>query len=438
VGVTEATGAPDRWLEEARRLDRWMSDRDLAGHDPHDFLASPVVRGATLGNRWVAVAWTQLGKRLPVQLRPLLRVPRLRNAKGVGLVLAARARLATLGIRGLDTAGLVDWLNTAADRGRAGAGWGYPFPWANRDFMAPAGTPSAVATAFVGHGLLDAAEMTGLDRAADLAMEAAPFLAQSLHRIPGPGDTFCFSYTPLDRRAVHNASLLAASLLARLHGRGAGAEPGTGAGESSVEVAGPAADLISRAARFTLSAQRPDGSWPYGVTGRDQWADSFHTGYVLLALEEIGQHVEVPGLTGAVDRGVDYWRVAFFSGPAVGFHPGEAYPVDTHAVAQAILTFLGLRDRVPGAMAEAVRLGEWVMAEMRDPEGFYYYQHHGWWRNRLPYLRWTQAWMLRALAELAVHASADARQGAGSGRAPGDETGAGDQPGRPGGSGTGS
>jgi hypothetical protein len=400
---------PNRWRDAALELDAWMAERDLAGYDPHDFLASPFISAATLGSRWAAVAWTQLGKRLPVQIRPLLGVPRLRNAKGVGLVLAARARTSTTStstsatstststFRAGEVAGLVRWLEGAAERGWGGAGWGYPFPWANRDFMAPAGTPSSVATAFVGHGLLDAEDRLGVAAAGALAAEAAPFLARGLNRIPGPDGTFCFSYTPLDRRCVHNASLLAASLLARLHGRALGA-----ARANDPPGALPLAELARDATRFTLAAQRPDGSWPYGVTGRDQWVDSFHTGYVLLALEEIGRHVEVDGIEESIERGVAYWRASFFDGPAVGFHPGRPYPVDTHAVAQAILTFLGLRHRIPDGVAEAERLGEWALAEMRNPAGYYYYQHHGRWRNRIAYMRWTQAWMLRALAELSV------------------------------------
>jgi hypothetical protein len=402
--------ATDRWAEAALELERWMADRDYAGYDPHDFLASPLVRAATLGSRWAGVAWTQVGKRLPVQLRSLLRVPALRNPKAVGLVLAGRARLERSdavsastwtagGVAAVDE--MVWWLERVGVRGYGGVGWGYPFPWANREFMVPAGTPSSVATAFVGHGLLDLAEtLRGRGPAAApvarlagrLADEAGGFLAGGLARIPGPADTFCFSYTPLDRRAVHNASLLAASLLARLQGV---ARPEAASVREPVE-------LARRATLFTLAAQRPDGSWPYGVAARDGWVDSFHTGYVLLALEEVARHLEVPALEEAVERGVAYWRAAFFQGPAVSHRPGGRYPVDTHAVAQAILTFLGLRHRVPGAVEEARRLGRWAVTEMRDPAGFYYYQHHGGWRNRLPYMRWVQAWMYRALVELAL------------------------------------
>jgi hypothetical protein len=403
--VRPTTDTPTSWLAAANDLDRWMAERDYAGYDPHDFLASPLVRAASLGNRWAAVAWTQLGRRLPIQIRPALHVPVARNPKGIGLVLAAQVRLAAAeGKAGPDRLNrareLVRWLDRAADRSHPGAGWGYPFPWANRDFMAPAGTPSSVATAFVGHALLDAADRFGIDEARSLAAEAGPFLTTALQRIPGSRDTFCFSYTPLDRRPVHNASLLAASLLARL---------------------GSAADvhLVHGALEFTLRAQRHDGAWPYGAGRRNQWVDSFHTGYILLALDGIGRDLEAAGrgadrerIEAAVARGVAYWRASFFQGPAVGTHPGDKFPVDAHAVAQAILTFLGLRHRIPDGLEEARRLAGWAMEEMRDPAGYYHYKHHGRWRNRVPYMRWVQSWMLVALAELAA---AEAKAGEGGG-----------------------
>jgi hypothetical protein len=381
-----------RWRDAALELDRWMAERDYAGHDPHDLLASPLVRRLTFGSRWAAVAWTQLGKRLPVQTRGALRVPAMRNAKGVGLVVAGKARLGSALGSG-DVPELVGWLDENAIRGGKGAGWGYPFPWANRDFQAPAGTPSGVVTAFVGHGLLDAAE--GLDgevaeRARSLAREAPAFLTTSLQRIPGPGDTFSFSYTPLDQRVVHNANVLVASLLAR------------------ADSSRTTAELVARATRFTLLAQREDGAWLYGTTRRDHWIDSFHTGYILLALEEIGRHVEVEGLEAALERGLAYWRDAFFQGPAVGHGPERRFPVDAHAVAQAILTFLGLAHRIPDGRAEAERLGRWLLEEMREPDGHYAYMHHHWWKNRLAYMRWTQAWVFRALAELADNTDEEA------------------------------
>lgn len=381
----------ERWIEAALALDRWLEARGDAGHDPHDLLASPLVRRLTFGSRWGAVAWTQLGKRSPISPRGLLGVPRSRNAKGIGLTLAAQVRLAESGVvnnadRHRERArGLAEWLYGAGVEVGGGVGWGYPFPWANRDFYAPAGTPSSVVTAFVGHALLDTAEAFGWRDALEYAVRGGEFLRRELNRIPGEGDIFCFSYTPLDRRGVHNASVLAASLLARL-GRATG-------DEAMLE------DAL-RAARFTVAAQGADGSWPYGITGRNQWVDSFHTGYTLVALSDVARAVGSEEFEPALRRGLEYWERAFFKGPAVSFYPGEEFPVDLHAVAHAIVTLIHFRERLPGALERAGGLADWCLREMRDPAGHFYYQRHRRWRNRVAYVRWIQAWMLLALSAL--------------------------------------
>jgi hypothetical protein len=386
----------NRWIAAAQQLDGWMRERDYAGYDPHDWLSARPIRALSFGSRWLGAAWTQVGKRVPVQLRPLVGVSPARNAKGIGLTLAAHARLfsATGTVSYTASAsGFIEWLGASGVRAGDGIGWGYPFPWANRDFYAPHGTPSSVVTSFIGQALLDSTEYAPghvpTEEARRLAAGAGAFIATGLRRIPGPDGTFCFSYTPLDRRAVHNASLLAAALLARLAAAG------------SARADEWAADALA-AARFTVRSQLPDGSWPYGAGARNAWVDSFHTSYCLFSLDAIARALRTTEFDDAIADGIRYWRGAFFGGPGVGFHPGVAFPVDTHAVAHAIFTFCELQHRIPDALAEAERLADWCMREMRDPAGFFYYQKHRHYVNRLPYMRWTQAWMLLALAQLAA------------------------------------
>ncbi|MGH7476961.1 MAG: hypothetical protein ACRELD_11770, partial [Longimicrobiales bacterium] len=213
----------NRWAAAALELDAWMRERDYAGIDPFDLLASPLTRRAASASRWAGVALTQLGKRASVDARGALGIAPARNAKTIGLLLSAQARLAVAlpkQAAALERQALeqIDWLDRVADRGGEGVAWGYPFPWANRHFHAPAGTPSAVATAFIGHGLLDAARAFDSDRARSLAADAARFIDEGLNRLHTGGSALCFSYTPIDARCVHNANVLAASLLARVAG----------------------------------------------------------------------------------------------------------------------------------------------------------------------------------------------------------------------------
>ena len=157
------------------------------------------------------------------------------------------------------------------------------------------------------------------------------------------------------------------------------------------------------AARWSARAQASDGSWPYGVGSRNAWIDSFHTSYNLLALRQIGHFLGTDELEFAVIRGAEYWRRAFVGRPAVGFYAFRPYPVDAQAVAVAIMTFVALRDLWPDALAAAEELGRWALVHLRSPRGpAFYYQVHRRVTNRIPYMRWTEAWMLAALADLAA------------------------------------
>jgi hypothetical protein len=97
-----------------------------------------------------------------------------------------------------------------------------------------------------------------------------------------------------------------------------------------------------------------------------------------------------------------YWERTFLRGDAVWLTSTSEYPIDMHAVAHAIITLCVFRDELPDAVNKADRLAAWALREMRDESGFFYYQKQRAFVNRIPYMRWTQAWMLRALSELAT------------------------------------
>ena len=370
--------------EAALTLLAWAEARDWRGHDPFDLLLSPFA-APLRPFRWPSVVWTQIGRRLPWDLRHLLAVPPHENPKALALGVMGCLDLGRAG----STEGARGWAPLArrllGSQGSDG-GWGYPFPWANRHFKVPAGTPSGVVTAFVTQALVQVPEEGGkADRvmkaeAGEALLRGADFVHTRLRRVPTPHGPL-LSYTPLDRRAVHNASVLAAAVLAR-----GAVTPG---GESAW--AGEARAV----AHATLAAQRSDGSWPYGTSGRDAFVDSYHTGYVLAALAEVDARVGLPGTEEALRRGYAYWKEAFLGGPAVGPAPATPYPVDLHGVAQGILTLLDFGDR-----DRAHRLATWALAHARREDGAFVFTWSPGRVNRIAYLRWVQAWMFRALAAL--------------------------------------
>jgi len=205
------------------RLRAWCRERGYAGHDPFDALNSRVFQATPLRNsRLARLAWTQLFKRSPVDLRPLALVPAGRNAKGTALfalAALARFRAGTSAEREAEARELLgDLLDARLEAsGPEGytAAWGYNFDWQGRAFFAPRGTPAVVPTAFAVRALVEAARAFEDDRQyLRAARGACDFILRGLNRSVDSDDELCFSYTPLDRTRVYNASLLAAEALA--------------------------------------------------------------------------------------------------------------------------------------------------------------------------------------------------------------------------------
>jgi hypothetical protein len=359
-----------------------------AGYDPYDALRSPLVRALSFGARWPRVAWIQLVKRSPINLRPWLLVSKSVNPKALGLVargLVFEGRARDVDRRAEVTA-LLDRLDAMRSPGATGSGWGYPFDWQSRAFFVPEKTPSIVCSTFVANAYLDAYRAWGEARWLERARETCDFLLSDLHRTPGPDDTFCFSYTPVDETRVHNANLLGAELLARVARE---------TGERSL------ASAALASARFSARAQAEDGSWPYGDLPFQSWIDSFHTGFNLVSLREIAASLETTEFDDAVRRGYAFYRKRFFLADGTpGYYHDRLFPVDVHSAAQALVTFAAFAPLEPEALAMGNLVAGWALTSMRDRRGLFYFQRHARYTHKTSFIRWSQAWMLYGLARL--------------------------------------
>jgi len=65
-------------------LDTWLENHKFLGWDPHDALNSPLLKKLSFENRLLGIFWVQLLKRLPINLRPLLGVPKGYNPRAWG------------------------------------------------------------------------------------------------------------------------------------------------------------------------------------------------------------------------------------------------------------------------------------------------------------------------------------------------------------------
>lgn len=370
----------------------WCRERDYAGHDPFDALNSRVFQATPLArSRSARLIWTQAFKRFPYNLRGAALVPQQQNSKGLALFsLAAlanyrRARTVETEVNARD---LLADLAQASIQNYAGAAWGYNFPWQSRNFFAPAGTPMIVPTAFAARAFIEAHQSFGDDSYLEIARSSCDFITNNLRRTIDTPEEVCFSYSPFDETRIYNASLLAAETLAGV---------GELANESSF------LELARRAVNYVLSQQRADGSWAYGAATGQQWTDSFHTAYVLMSLRRIAKTsaAENKELNEALRKGYVFWRERFFLADGwPKYYHDSLYPADAHAAATAIITLIELREMDSDALPLAEAIANWTIRNLRDTRGFFYYQRRRFYTVRTPFMRWTQAWMLFALARL--------------------------------------
>ena len=375
--------------DAVRKLVVYCQANNWAGYDPYDALNCKVFGILPfLNSRFPRLALTQALKRSPINLRRLLLVQKAQNPKAMGLFLSAFVRLSGSNLVDAEPlAGLMIERLIALRSHRTDYWcWGYSFPWQMRKGFVPRWAPNLVCTTFAANALLDVYEKFQDSRCLEMASSAAEFILNELYWTRGE-IVSGFSYPRADLQVqVYNANFLAAALLCRVYRH---------TGENRF------LDPALTAARYSAAMQFPDGSWTYGETSTQQWIDNFHTGFNLCALRSIGRYAGTGEFDGYLRRGLDFYRSHFLrEDGAVRYFHDRTYPIDIHCVAQAIITLMELQDLDPACVSEARSVFQWAMNHMWDDRGFFYYRLLRHWTNRISYMRWSQAWMLLAMATL--------------------------------------
>jgi len=133
--------------ESLRRLEGYCRKEEYKGWDPYDGLNSRVFNSIPLFKSWdfTRLAWIQLFKRNPVNLRRLVLIPKGFNPKGIALLLSGYCNL--LGYHRLtgskdfgDDKELLNKIKVLSDLllslrsplSAHGSSWGYNFDWQAR------------------------------------------------------------------------------------------------------------------------------------------------------------------------------------------------------------------------------------------------------------------------------------------------------------------
>ena len=398
VGNQQLNGADrsapkDRIYQSIRRVSTWLEKTDYRGYDTFDGLNSRLLRPLTFETNFLRTVLQQGVRRFPLNLRPLLGVPKGPSSKGMGFLASGFIRLhqATGDPVWRDKADFtLAWLIQNQSPGYSGACWGNHFDYQSRSFYLPKGAPTVVWTALIGHAFLDAYDHFQKESYLQVAISSCEHILHDLETFPD-GETLCIGYIPAritaKNKQVHNASTLGASLLARTY---------------SYTRNDSYRDLAAKAMQYTAQYQRPDSSWYYGEAANLHWVDNFHTAYVLDCFKHYMQSTGDDQFEINLLSGYEYWKKTFFLPDGTPrYYDYKTLPIDIQCCSQAIDTLVFFKDRDPESLQLALKIAQWTIDQMQDSTGYFYYRRYSRWLvNKTPTLHWGQATMLCALAGL--------------------------------------
>ncbi len=354
------------------------------GYDPFDGLNCLAGTLTPEGRfKLLKISLLQFHKRFGFNTRPLFRIKKTCNPKTLALSLLGEISLIDHGLSSDVSEILINRILKLKNNYLDSGGWGYPFPWQARAFYSPAHQPNVIATSYCILAL-DKAEskLNTVRQLEQVYQDAGRFIDRFLFSKTCDGKPY-FRYVPNSDAHIHNASLWGATTLLTI---------GNKLGNKNY--CQKAIDAI----HTSIDYQQDDGSWIYGLLDHHRFIDSFHSGYILEALHiAMSLHPSDEILT-SFQKGFEYFKNFINDSGEVSYYANSKWPLDSHCYAQAIIT-LGLSNKTD-VIPMLEKVVENVMSLMwLESKGRFIYQRHKMWTNRCNYMRWTQAWMLRAMAD---------------------------------------
>jgi hypothetical protein len=371
------------------KLRDYIEKEEFKGYDPYDTLNS-FFKFKYFG-KFISVLAIQFQKRNPVNIRPVLGIKKSYNPKAIGLFLYSYCLLQKNNPQkdySKQINFLFAYLRDNPSKGFSGYCWGYNFDWASSGKYIKAYSPNIVVTSFISRGIFAYFNLTKDTKALEILKSTGEFILKDLP-LTKTKEGICFSYTTLGVDCCYNASLLAAQTLSQIYS--ITKEP------SLLEKIKPAMD-------FVLSKQFDDGHWNYSIeieTGVERKQIDFHQGYVIDCIKEILKNTEINDnkCKTAIEKGIDYYyKEQFFESGQSKWRLPKIYPVEIHNQSQGIITFCDSEKYKHFATV----IAKWTIENMQGKCGYFYYRKLKNYIHKIPYMRWSQAWMFTALTELSV------------------------------------
>tara|TARA_Y100001970_G_C14236167_1_gene861924 strand:- start:1233 stop:2411 length:1179 start_codon:yes stop_codon:yes gene_type:complete len=373
------------------KVEKYIRANEYRGYDPYDTLKSFIP--FNIFGRFGAMIAIQLQKRNPINIRPLLGVRKGINPKAMGLFLKSYINLYK--ITGeekyhKDSKFIFDWLKKNYSKGYKGYCWGYNFDWANKDEYLKSYEPNVVVTGTIIDAIFSYYKVFRDEDASEIIQSASNFVAKDLPIID-IGSYKSIGYNTHSKNCCYNASLYGALILSL-----------------SDQLSGKNnyVSLMNQILELIVSKQKDNGSWYYSYNIKNKTERKqidFHQGYILVLLNDIMKNSSINKnqIENSIQLGVEFYKnEQFFDNGRSKWRLPRDMPTDIHNQAQGIITFSKLSFLDDRYYLFAKTIADWTIYNMQDDKGFFYYQNCNLYKNKIPYIRWSQAWMFLALTEL--------------------------------------
>ena len=375
------------------KLENYIVLNDFTGYDPYDALKSPFFKLPFLkDNKLIRFGAQQFVKRFPLNIRPLLFIPKGLNPVSLGLCIQGYASLVLIDTKKrnlyLDKINLLaNQLKTLIPDGFSGTCWGYDFDWEARHFKISEYQPTVVATGIIINGLYHAWRITGKNSLMDIIVNSANFILNDLNKLYD-GDSLCFSYSPYDKQRVFNASMKGVRLLAQVY---------------SITQEKNQKIIAKKAVEYVIKNQKENGSWEYSLAKKGDWIDNYHTGYILDCLQDYITLCNDEVYQINLNKGFKYYKETFIClDGRPSFYSDKVYPIDCTAASQSILSLAKF-----GEIDLAKKVANWMIDNMQGVDGSFYFRKFRSFTNKTSFMRWSNAWMFAAFSYLLMKESGE-------------------------------
>jgi len=382
---------------------QWAEKESYCGWDPYDWMNSPLSKRlpASVNNIMI-----RINLYLPVNLRPVCGIEKMRSNKALALFSRAYADMYTTTHNEAYKQEMEKLLNTLYQNRieyENEVGWsahlfkslGY---YAGHKHILASNIPDIIGTTEAIKALCLGYQITKKKEWYDAAMKGINYIL-AVHVTSMKIDNQNYTvvkYTPAEKaRVVFNVSGLFLETLA---------EYLKITNESKHDLIAVGEDVLE----FLIKYQYKDGAWAYSYyTEIKEYRNQFdyHQGFkldgIMAFYPYIGKKELKERAKETLKKGSKYYREVLFTPEGVSYYRyPKRYPIDIHNQAQGVLTFSKLYafEKNIEHIKCAEKILSWTLQNMWDKRGFFYSHKWPFFTNRTPYIRWSHAWMMHAIA----------------------------------------